>query len=581
MNPKVIKITTLAFSLLITLIACSGKTTKTIDEEITPTSSIVLPTTTQPLVDKTQLAMAVDTINTKKLYALPMMKHKMINHIQPPSIRPIKPVFQSIENYQNIAQNSIKQVSKSPLSTFSVDVDTGSYANVRRFINQGKLPPSEAVRVEEMLNYFNYQQSIPQKNNQPFSVNTEIMTAPWNNDRRLLKIGLKGYEIPKNQLTHANLVFLLDVSGSMNSPHKLPLLKRSLTLLTNQLDSDDRVSIVVYAGAAGVVLPPTAGNNHTAINNALHQLNAGGSTNGGQGIKLAYQLAQQEFVHGGINRVILATDGDFNVGVSNINDLKKLIESQRKKGITLTTLGFGQGNYNDYLMEQIADIGNGNYAYIDNINEARKVLVDQLSSTLTTIAHDVKIQIEFNPAMVSEYRLIGYENRALANEDFNNDKVDAGDIGAGHQVTALYELTMTNAKQQSVDSLRYQAQNKSALSNELAHVKLRYKLPNHSKSKLISHPISTDLLNKKSSTSFNFAAAVSAFAQALKGGKYLNDYSIKDMIILAQANKGSDNFGYRSEFIQLLRTVDTLTLGPLKNHKILTKDLSSNIQIIN
>jgi len=553
-----------AFLLLLTLVGCSNSTKDK--------SQATAKNNERMKVESVARQHKMSHLMATKRMALPTDHQQMMPLIAIPSDR---------ENYQSIDNNGIKQVTSSPLSTFSVDVDTGSYANVRRYINQGKLPPQNAVRVEEMLNYFDYQQPAPVNNAQPFSVKTEMMNAPWNNDRKLLKIALKGYELPKSALGNANLVFLLDVSGSMNSPHKLPLLKRSLTLLTNQLNEHDRVSIVVYAGAAGVVLEPTPGNQHQAISRALNQLNAGGSTNGGQGIELAYSIAQEQFIKGGINRVILATDGDFNVGISNIDTLKKLIEEKRQHGITLTTLGFGQGNYNDYLMEQMADIGNGNYAYIDNINEARKVLVDQLSSTLKTIAHDVKIQVEFNPTTVSEYRLIGYENRALANEDFNNDKVDAGEIGAGHQVTALYELTLTSSKKTAIDSLRYQknqsnSKNSTVNANELAFVKLRYKLPQQTTSLLIERTVTRDLLDKSPTQSFKFASSVAAFSQSLKGGKYLKDYSIEDMITLAKENKGVDNFGYRSEFIQLLRTVKSLSPTTPT-----TKDLSSNVQTIN
>jgi Ca-activated chloride channel family protein len=576
-----------ALTLLLTLIGCSGPNSKQTDSEksviigdktTTPSSSNKKKNDVPPLKEKLDLVHNIHKTQRQDALTSKRMMHAMPqHHTMPPSHQPI-----ARDNYQSLKTNGIKQVINAPLSTFSIDVDTGSYANVRRFINQGQLPPVDAVRVEEMLNYFDYEQPEPINKSEPFSVSTEMMNAPWNYDRKLLKIALKGYELPKADLGRANLVFLLDVSGSMNSPHKLPLLKRSLTLLTNQLNEHDRVSIVVYAGAAGVVLTPTAGNQHAKIAQALNKLSTGGSTNGGQGIELAYNLAKEQFIKGGINRVILATDGDFNVGVNNIDDLKKLITDKRKQGITLTTLGFGQGNYNDYLMEQIADIGNGNYAYIDNINEARKVLVDQLSSTLKIIAHDVKIQVEFNPNIVSEYRLIGYENRALANEDFNNDKVDAGEIGAGHQVTALYELTLHNAQQSSVDSLRYQNTKENINSDELAFIKLRYKLPQQQNSQLINRTVSSELLSEKPSQSFKFASAVAAFSQSLKGGKYLKDYSVEDMITLAKANKGVDNFGYRSEFIQLLRAVKALS--PTNTAVITTsttKDLSSNVQTIN
>lgn len=552
---------TIAAALMLTLISCTGTESQSIKNDKEP-KNLCNENCPQPLIEKdnlniTSLNYVKETQSLESIRVMPRNTKKLAytsymvpNHVEPTPR----------DNYQTLDENGVKLVSNSPLSTFSIDVDTGSYANVRRYLNQGTLPPADAVRIEEMLNYFDYQQSAPTNNEHPFSVKTEMMTAPWNSDRKLLKIALKGYELPKRKLGNANLVFLLDVSGSMNSPHKLPLLKRSLTLLTNQLDANDKVSIVVYAGAAGVVLEPTAGNNKTKIERALNQLSAGGSTNGGQGIELAYSIAQEQFIKNGINRVILATDGDFNVGTSNIDTLKQLIAKKREQGITLTTLGFGQGNYNDYLMEQMADVGNGNYAYIDNINEARKVLVDQLSSTLKTIAHDVKIQVEFNPNIVSEYRLIGYENRALANEDFNNDKVDAGEIGAGHQVTALYELTLTDSNNKAIEPLRYQDKQKvNNKNNEIAFVKLRYKLPKETTSKLINHSINRDLLTKSPTDNFKFASSVAAFAQSLKSGKYLNDYSIEDMITLAKANKGDDNYGYRSEFIQLLRSAQTLS----------------------
>jgi len=364
--------------------------------------------------------------------------------------------------------------------------------------------------------------------------------------------------VAPHQVGNANLVFLLDVSGSMSQPNKLPLLKKSLSLLTAQLDKNDRVSIVVYAGAAGVVLEPTPGNDHLSIEGALQKLSAGGSTHGSQGIELAYRLAQKNMIKGGINRVILATDGDFNVGTTSVDSLKELIEQKKELGIGLTTLGFGQGNYNDYLMEQLADIGNGNYAYIDNINEARKVLVDQLSSTLQVIAKDVKIQLEFNPSQVSQYRLIGYENRLLQREDFKNDKVDAGDMGAGHDVTAIYELTLVSANSKSIEPLHYQPSTAMSPSTDLGLIKLRYKQPNGNHSELITQVISQDLIDKPVSNDFKFSTSVAAFGQLIKGGKYLENYQYQDIIKLANSAKGHDEFGYRSEFIQLVRTVAAL-----------------------
>ena len=546
---------TIALTLLLTLLGCSGQTTTTKQQSQAQEKEQEQDLVKQPPTPEQRPTEVSQTfaISPQRIMAQPAMRMVM------PSIQPHYIPEQSSENYQHIVTNPLRVVSEHPVSTFSIDVDTGSYSNIRRMINQGNLPPKDAVRIEEMINYFDYQYPTPSSTNQPFAINIEMMTAPWNHYRKLLKIGLKGYEIASDKLGNANLVFLLDVSGSMNQPNKLPLLKKSLQLLTAQLDNHDRVSIVVYAGAAGVVLKPTPGNDHISINNALAQLRAGGSTHGSQGITLAYQLARQSFIKGGINRVILATDGDFNVGTTNIDTLKQLIEKNSKSGIGLTTLGFGQGNYNDYLMEQLADIGNGNYAYIDNINEARKVLVDQLSSTLQIIAKDVKIQLEFNPDQVAQYRLIGYENRQLKREDFNNDKIDAGDIGAGHTVTAIYELTMTNATNKLIDPLRYQQPKYSAnKGSEIAMIKLRYKQPNSDTSQLITKIINRDLLTTKPSDDFQFTNAVMAFGELLRGGKYLENYDYLDIIELANQHKGQDDFGYRGEFIQLVRTVVSL-----------------------
>ncbi len=359
------------------------------------------------------------------------------------------------EQYAHQDDNPVKRAAEQPVSTFSIDVDTGSYANVRRFLNEGRLPPRDAVRVEEMLNYFDYDYPLPDSRQPPFRVSTELAPTPWNPKTRLLAIGVKGYDVPKTQLPPANLVFLIDVSGSMEAPDKIGLLKPALKLLVRQLRPEDKVAIAVYAGAAGMVLEPTPGSQKAKIEAALDRLSAGGSTNGGAGIQLAYNLARDGFVKDGVNRVILATDGDFNVGTVNFEALKNLVETQRKSGVALTTLGFGTGNYNDRLMEQLADAGNGNYAYIDTLQEANKTLVEQMSATLLTIAKDVKIQIEFNPALVEEYRLIGYENRVLRREDFSNDAVDAGDIGAGHTVTALYEIALKGSGGGLTEPLRY------------------------------------------------------------------------------------------------------------------------------
>ena len=483
------------------------------------------------------------------------------------SIAPMPRDYAAIPLVQNKfeqqVQNGIMVAGEIPVSTFSIDVDTGSYATLRRMLREGRLPEKGTVRVEEMLNYFAYDYPLPAKNAAPFSVTTELAPSPYNDDMMLLRIGLKGYDLPKSQLGASNLVFLLDVSGSMASTDKLPLLQTALKLLTAQLSAQDKVSIVVYAGAAGVVLDGASGNDTQTLTYALEQLSAGGSTNGGQGITQAYQLAKKHFIPNGINRVILATDGDFNVGVTDFDDLIALIEKEKEKdhGIGLTTLGFGLGNYNDQLMEQLADKGNGNYAYIDTLNEARKVLVDELSSTLFTIAKDVKVQVEFNPALVSEYRLIGYENRALAREDFNNDKVDAGEIGAGHTVTALYELRYVEAGNRMNDKLRYgvdaQTGQEKYSREEIAFLKLRYKLPAQTQSQLLSYPIRLDQSVKQleqASDDFRFAAAVAGLGQLLNGSHYLHQFDYTKLSLLARSALGDDPFGYRHEFVQLMET---------------------------
>lgn len=469
------------------------------------------------------------------------------------------------ENYGHFDDNPVKRVADHPVSTFSIDVDTGAYANVRRMLHQGQLPVKDAVRVEEMINYFSYDYPRPKDTTQPFAVTTELAPAPWNHQAMLLRVGLKGYDIAAEKLPPANLVFLVDVSGSMLSPDKLPLLQNGLGLLVQQLRAQDRVSLVVYAGNTGVLLPPTPGDQKATIRAALASLTAGGSTNGAAGIRLAYAMAEQAYIKGGINRVLLATDGDFNVGTVSFEALKNLVEEKRKTGISLTTLGLGAGNYNDHLMEQLADAGNGNYAYIDTLNEANKVLVSEMSSTLQTIAKDVKIQIEFNPATVTEYRLIGYENRALKREDFNNDKVDAGDIGAGHTVTALYELTLAGSAGGRMDPLRYQRESRDSQANksEIALLRLRYKLPESDSSKLLEQPIRTAEIKDASqmSVDFRFASAVAGFGQLLRGGRYTEHFGYDQVLALAQDARGKDAFGYRGEFISLVNLARTLDGG--------------------
>jgi Ca-activated chloride channel family protein len=466
------------------------------------------------------------------------------------------------ENYADFDDNPVQRVAEHPVSTFSIDVDTGAYANVRRLLRAGQLPPQDAVRAEELINYFSYDYDAPGDRRTPFSVIREIAPAPWNADNYLLHIGIQGYRPAPREVPDANLVFLIDVSGSMNSPDKLGLLKSSLKLLTRQLDADDSVSMVVYAGASGVVLEPTPGNQRARIIAALERLQAGGSTNGGAGINLAYAMAEQAYIPGGINRVLLATDGDFNVGTTNIEMLKDLVEEKRNSGIALTTLGFGSGNYNDQLMEQIADVGNGNYAYIDTLNEAQKVLVEELHSTMLTIAKDVKIQVEFNPAVVAEYRLVGYENRLLRREDFNNDKIDAGEIGAGHSVTAVYEISLVGSRGQLTDPLRYQDEPASVpTGDEIAFLKMRYKAPGSGQSQLLEWAIGrSEMLDdvREASDNFRFSAAVAAFAQRLRGGDYTGEFDFTDITALANSARGKDPYGYRGEFVSLVGLAGSL-----------------------
>lgn len=473
------------------------------------------------------------------------------------------------EVYDHVKRNNVVSVAQEPVSTFSIDVDTGSYSNVRRMLNQGTLPPADAVRVEELVNYFPYQYPQPAVATggkvQPFTFSTEMAPAPWNPNSHLLKIGIKATDAATTSLPPANLVFLVDVSGSMDEPNKLPLLKNALRLLINQLRPQDKVSLVTYASGSRVVLEPTT--DRERLRNAIDRLQPGGGTAGAAGIELAYRMARQGYLDQGINRILLCTDGDFNVGISDFNQLKQMVEERRKGGVSLSTLGFGEGNLNDRLMEQLADAGDGQYAYIDNLNEAQKVLVDEFSASMATVAKDVKLQLEFNPAQVSEYRLIGFENRALKTEDFENDKVDAGEIGAGHTVTALYEVTLVGQPGR-LPTPRYApatvkpATTPAANTNELAFLKVRYKAPGSNSSQLLTSPVWKQQIKPLAQTSedFRFAAAVAAFGQQLsEDGKYLGRFGWDDIIRLGEGARGADRFGYRAEWVKLARLAKSLS----------------------
>ncbi|MBV6645709.1 MAG: von Willebrand factor type A domain-containing protein [Cyclobacteriaceae bacterium] len=466
------------------------------------------------------------------------------------------------EDYATIHENGFRKVTDKPLSTFSIDVDAASYSNMRRFINHGQLPPKDAVRIEEMINYFSYNYRSPEGDD-PFSINTEVSRAPWNEKHLITQIGLQGKRLKTDNLPSSNLVFLIDVSGSMQSPNKLPLLKASLKMLTNELRPQDKVSIVVYAGAAGMVLPPTDGNDKKAILSALDKLTAGGSTAGGAGIKLAYKIAKEQLVEGGNNRIVLATDGDFNVGASSNAAMERLVEEKRKEGVFLTVLGYGMGNYKDSKMEILADKGNGNYAYIDNIREAKKVLVNEFGGTLFTIAKDVKIQVEFNPQHVQAYRLIGYENRKLKDEDFNNDRKDAGELGSGHTVTALYEIIPVGVKSQftkSIDPLKYQenlALSSDTFTDELLTIKFRYKHPDRNTSKLIEQVVSNKV-GYEMSENLSWSAAVAGFGMLLRDSEFKSELNYGKVLTLAKEAKGKDIHGYRQEFIDLVEVTKAL-----------------------
>jgi Ca-activated chloride channel family protein len=501
------------------------------------------------------------TKSKSKPGSIPSQRVEPIDWIPPPSRS-----FNT-EAYDLITDNPFRSVLDHPLSTFAIDVDRASYANVRRFLSSYQLPPKDAVRIEELVNYFDYDYPDPEAD-APFSVSFEQMECPWKPDHRLVRIGLEAREIAVDARPPTNLVFLLDVSGSMEPENKLPLVKRSMKMLTAQLGSSDRIAIVVYAGASGLALDSTAGSRKGDILGALDRLEAGGSTNGGEGIQLAYAVAERQFIEGGVNRVILATDGDFNVGVTNRGDLVRLIEEEARKRIFLSVLGFGMDNYKDATLEELADKGNGNYAYIDGLPEARKVLVREISGTLVTVAKDVKIQVEMNPARVEAYRLIGYENRLLAKEDFNDDQKDAGEIGAGHRVTALYELVPEGAEQDlsSVDELRYQrpvALQEAASSEELMAVKLRYKEPEGDTSRLLSFVLFDEEASRPS-LDFQFASAVAAFGMVLRDSPFRGDADWDSVKKLARSGIGPDPNGYRREFVELVdlaREVSSLGKG--------------------
>ncbi len=492
-------------------------------------------------------------------------KVEQVNYLQPSISR---------EDYAEINTNKFLDPKESPLSTFSVDVDKASYSNIRRFLNNGVMPPKDAVRIEEMINYFDYNYDGP-KNQQPFAVHHEVALCPWNRSHYLMQVALQGKRIEKENLPPSNLVFLIDVSGSMNSNNKLPLLKSALKMLVNELREEDKVSIVVYAGAAGVVLNPTSGKEKRKIIDALDKLSAGGSTAGGAGLKLAYKLAHENYLKKGNNRIILATDGDFNVGLSSNQEMEKLIESERENGIYITVTGFGIGNYKDSKMEIIADKGNGNYFYIDNFLEAKKALVEEFGGTLYTIAKDVKFQLEFNPEYVAAYRLIGYENRMLNKEDFNNDRVDAGEIGSGHSVTALYEIIPVGTDDigeyiPGTDPLKYQREEKisiplESLSDELLTIKVRYKLPDENSSKLITVPVLNRVKRDEDvSGKFSFVSCVAVWGMKLRGDYYVNDMSFENIERLLKDSEWHDEQGYCYEMLRLINCSKQLSQDVVK-----------------
>jgi Ca-activated chloride channel homolog len=487
--------------------------------------------------------------------ALASAPQPMVAGVAPSEISQAKPK-EFRDRFEEFNDNSVKSVAEEPVSTFSIDVDTASYSFVRRMLNNGQLPTKDAVRSEELINYFDYHYPLSSSRKTPFTTTVNLLDSPWKKGNKLIHVAIQGYQLPAKEIPQSNLVFLLDVSGSMDEPDKLPLVKQSMSLLLDTLRPDDTISIVVYAGAAGTVLEPTKAKDKTKILAALNNLQAGGSTAGAEGIELAYKLAEANFNPKGVNRILLATDGDFNVGQTDDSTLQDLVERKRDKGIFLSVLGFGQGNYQDAMMQTLAQNGNGTAAYIDTLSEAQKVLVTEATSNLFPIAKDVKIQVEFNPNTVSEYRLIGYETRALNREDFSNDKIDAGEIGAGQRVTAIYEITPKGEKG-LLEPSRYQTSSVASdkQSTEYAFVRLRYKLPEQDKSTLVETPVlvKPKHTDKAVQSEVNFGVAVAGFAQLLRGGQFMENFSYDDVIKLAQKNKGTDEYGYRNEFIQLVR----------------------------
>lgn len=498
---------------------------------------------------------------TEKLSIAGKKEAKTTPYAEPVQVQPADPADFNTENYSSIYENNFLPATEHPVSTFSIDVDVAAYSNLRRFLNAGEMPPRDAVRIEEMINYFDYTYPAPQEQH-PFSINTELSVCPWAPEHRLLLIGLQGRQIETGQLPSSNFVFLVDVSGSMNEANKLPLVQQSLQMLIDQLRPQDKVAIVVYAGAAGVVLPATSGNNKTAMREALNRLQAGGSTAGAAGIRLAYQIARENYVNGGNNRVILCTDGDFNVGVSSESELVQLIEKERESNVYLTVLGFGTGNYQDAKMQQLADKGNGNHAYIDQAAEAKKVLISEFGGTLFAIAKDVKLQLEFNPARVAGYRLIGYENRMLAREDFDNDAKDAGELGAGHRVTALYEIVPAGQSLPvaSAGGLKYQSvtTNAAAQSNELLTLKFRYKVPKANATSTLIETIVYDQPTETPGNNLQLAASIASFGMVLRDSPYKGTCSYTMSLEMAKKAALIDPFGYRTELVNLIEKAKVL-----------------------